>query len=114
MVRSLMDTQTIPEALDRYILKNVEGNPFYLEEVVNSLIDTGASSASTTSGTSMKPSMCRIFHPRSTESFTGAWTAWDAPPKPFFRKHRSSDGCFVWICWPRVTADPEELGVVYR
>ena len=41
MVQSLMDTQTIPVALDRYILKNVEGNPFYLEEVVNSLIDAG-------------------------------------------------------------------------
>jgi len=40
MVRSLMDTQTIPEALDRYLFKRVEGNPFYLEEVVNSLIDS--------------------------------------------------------------------------
>ncbi len=39
MVRSLMDTQTIPNALDRYLFKRVEGNPFYLEEVVNSLID---------------------------------------------------------------------------
>ncbi|MEE4113767.1 MAG: AAA family ATPase [Desulfobacteraceae bacterium] len=39
MVRSLMDTPAIPEALDRYIVNNVEGNPFYLEEVVNSLID---------------------------------------------------------------------------
>jgi class 3 adenylate cyclase/tetratricopeptide (TPR) repeat protein len=40
MVRSLLDTPLIPEALDRYILKHVEGNPFYLEEVVNSLLDT--------------------------------------------------------------------------
>jgi class 3 adenylate cyclase/tetratricopeptide (TPR) repeat protein len=39
MIRSLMGTQAIPEALDRYIRQNVEGNPFYLEEVVNSLID---------------------------------------------------------------------------
>lgn len=41
MVQSLMNTQSIPVALERYILKNVEGNPFYLEEVVNSLIDAG-------------------------------------------------------------------------
>ena len=40
MVRSLMDTQHIPEALDRYLLNQVEGNPFFLEEVINSLLDT--------------------------------------------------------------------------
>lgn len=39
MVRSLMGTQDIPPALDRYIIGSVEGNPFYLEEVVNSLVD---------------------------------------------------------------------------
>lgn len=41
MIRSLMGTPTIPDSLDRYIFKNVEGNPFYLEEVVNALIDNG-------------------------------------------------------------------------
>ncbi len=39
MIRSLMAAHTIPEVLDRYILQNVEGNPFYLEEVINALID---------------------------------------------------------------------------
>jgi len=31
----------------------------------------------------------------STEEKTG----WEVPPKLFFRRHRSSDECFVWICW---------------
>ncbi|BBO77210.1 hypothetical protein DSCW_46270 [Desulfosarcina widdelii] len=39
MVRSLMNTRTIPAAFERYIFSRVEGNPFYLEEVVNSLLD---------------------------------------------------------------------------
>jgi class 3 adenylate cyclase len=39
MLRSLLDTQFIPEALDRYIFNQVEGNPFYLEEVINTLLD---------------------------------------------------------------------------
>jgi len=39
MVRSLMNAQTIPAALERYLFSRVEGNPFYLEEVVNSLLD---------------------------------------------------------------------------
>jgi class 3 adenylate cyclase/tetratricopeptide (TPR) repeat protein len=39
MVRSLMNTRTIPAALERYIFSRVEGNPFYLEEVINSLLD---------------------------------------------------------------------------
>ncbi len=39
MVRSLINTRTIPAALERYIFSRVGGNPFYLEEVVNALLD---------------------------------------------------------------------------
>jgi len=39
LVRSLMNTPAIPAALERYLFSRVEGNPFYLEEVVNSLLD---------------------------------------------------------------------------
>lgn len=40
MVRSLMNIQAIPAPLERYIFTRVEGNPFYLEEVVNALLDS--------------------------------------------------------------------------
>jgi len=42
MLQSLLNTAQLPDEL-RYFIKNrVEGNPFYLEEVVNTLIETGA------------------------------------------------------------------------
>src|SRR5512139_2044296 len=40
MVESLLKTETIPVELRNFILREAEGNPFYLEEVVNSLIET--------------------------------------------------------------------------
>ncbi len=41
MTESLLKTKTIPQELRRLILEKVEGNPFYLEEVINSLIESG-------------------------------------------------------------------------
>jgi class 3 adenylate cyclase/tetratricopeptide (TPR) repeat protein len=41
MVESLLKTKTIPLDLRRFIQEKVEGNPFYLEEVINSLIESG-------------------------------------------------------------------------
>jgi tetratricopeptide (TPR) repeat protein len=40
MVESLLKTETIPAELKKVIRDRVEGNPFYLEEVVNSLIES--------------------------------------------------------------------------
>jgi len=40
MVESLLMTETIPAELRNFILRKAEGNPFYLEEVINSLIET--------------------------------------------------------------------------
>jgi class 3 adenylate cyclase/tetratricopeptide (TPR) repeat protein len=40
MVESLLKTKTIPQELRRYIQENVEGNPFYLEEIINALIES--------------------------------------------------------------------------
>jgi len=40
MVESLLKTKTIPRELQQFIRNKAEGNPFYLEEVVNSLIET--------------------------------------------------------------------------
>jgi len=40
MVESLLKTQTIPPDLQSFIHGKVEGNPFYIEEVINSLIDS--------------------------------------------------------------------------
>jgi predicted ATPase len=42
MVRSLLHTETIPHDLQRFFQDRVQGNPFYLEEVVNGLVDSGA------------------------------------------------------------------------
>lgn len=42
MTASLLMTDDIPRELREFIRDKIEGNPFYLEEVVNSLIDTGA------------------------------------------------------------------------
>jgi class 3 adenylate cyclase/tetratricopeptide (TPR) repeat protein len=40
MVQSLLKTKTIPLDLRKFIQQKVEGNPFYLEEIVNSLIES--------------------------------------------------------------------------
>jgi class 3 adenylate cyclase len=41
MVESLLKTKTVPRELRRFIRENVGGNPFYLEEVINALIESG-------------------------------------------------------------------------
>jgi tetratricopeptide (TPR) repeat protein len=41
MVRSLLNTEIIPRDLQRFFQDRVQGNPFYLEEVVNGLVDSG-------------------------------------------------------------------------
>jgi len=41
MLESLLRTETIPKDLVRFIQENVGGNPFYLEEVINALIESG-------------------------------------------------------------------------
>jgi len=40
MVESLLNTKKIPADLRRFVQDKVEGNPFYLEEIVNSLIES--------------------------------------------------------------------------
>ena len=40
MVESLLKTETIPPDLKKFIQTKVEGNPFYLEEVINNLIES--------------------------------------------------------------------------
>jgi class 3 adenylate cyclase/tetratricopeptide (TPR) repeat protein len=40
MVESLLKTKTIPAELQRFLQDKVEGNPFYIEEVINSLIES--------------------------------------------------------------------------
>ncbi len=41
MLKSLLKTDTIPRELQRSIQDRVEGNPFYLEEFANSLLESG-------------------------------------------------------------------------
>ena len=41
MLKSLLKTETVPSELRKFILDKIEGNPFYLEEVVNSLLESG-------------------------------------------------------------------------
>jgi len=40
MIESLLDTENTPPELQRFVREKVEGNPFYLEEVANSLIES--------------------------------------------------------------------------
>ena len=40
MLQSLLNSQLLPDELCYFIKQKVEGNPFYLEEVVNTLIET--------------------------------------------------------------------------
>jgi len=41
MLEFLLKTETIPDDLRRFVHDKAEGNPFYLEELVNSLIESG-------------------------------------------------------------------------
>ena len=41
MLESLLDTERIPSDLKRWVQGKAEGNPFYLEELVNALIESG-------------------------------------------------------------------------
>ena len=41
MVGSLLKTEEIPSELRSFLLDKVEGNPFYIEEVINSLVQAG-------------------------------------------------------------------------
>jgi class 3 adenylate cyclase/tetratricopeptide (TPR) repeat protein len=40
MVESLLKSQNVPPELKKFIQSKTEGNPFYLEEVINSLLET--------------------------------------------------------------------------
>ncbi len=40
MVESLLKSKNVPPELKKFIQTKVEGNPFYLEEVTNSLLET--------------------------------------------------------------------------
>ena len=42
MMESLLKTKNVPEELRRFIQEKAEGNPFYLEEVINSLVELDA------------------------------------------------------------------------
>ena len=42
MLASMLDTESLPEDLHRLIRNRAEGNPFYLEEILNALVDSGA------------------------------------------------------------------------
>jgi class 3 adenylate cyclase/tetratricopeptide (TPR) repeat protein len=41
MLASLLETEEIPASLRHFLQVKAEGNPFYLEELVNSLVETG-------------------------------------------------------------------------
>ena len=40
MMESLLKTETVPVELKRFVQERAEGNPFYLEEVINALIES--------------------------------------------------------------------------
>ena len=42
LLRSLVGDGTMPEDMERRILEHADGNPFFLEELVRSLADSGS------------------------------------------------------------------------
>ena len=42
MLQSLLNTSRLPDELRYFVKEKAEGNPFYLEEIINTLIETGA------------------------------------------------------------------------
>ena len=42
MLYSLLKTTSLPSDLERFLKETVEGNPFYLEEIINSFVESGA------------------------------------------------------------------------
>ena len=46
MICSLLNSEQIPKELSRFVRDNIDGNPFYVEEFINSLIDSEALSIS--------------------------------------------------------------------
>jgi tetratricopeptide (TPR) repeat protein len=42
MLRSMLKMEVIPDELNRIVLEKDEGNPFFMEEMVNSMIESGA------------------------------------------------------------------------
>lgn len=42
MVQSMLKTENIPATLQKFLQAKLEGNPFYIEEVVNALIESQA------------------------------------------------------------------------
>ena len=63
MVDSLLKTDSIPDELRKFIQMKVEGNPFYVEEVINSLVETQA-----------------LIHDKGTWKLTRPLTQTDIPP----------------------------------
>ncbi len=41
LLKSLLKPSAVPPELERFILEKVEGNPFYLEEMLNTLLESG-------------------------------------------------------------------------
>jgi class 3 adenylate cyclase/tetratricopeptide (TPR) repeat protein len=42
MVESMLKTKEVPTELSKFVSENAEGNPFYLEETINTLIETAS------------------------------------------------------------------------
>jgi class 3 adenylate cyclase/tetratricopeptide (TPR) repeat protein len=40
MVQSMLQTESIPAALHKFIQKKLDGNPFYMEEVINAMVES--------------------------------------------------------------------------
>ena len=40
MVQSMLQTEKVPAALQKFIRKKLEGNPFYMEEVINAMVES--------------------------------------------------------------------------
>jgi predicted ATPase len=87
MLESLLKTDGIPSDLKQLVQSKAEGNPFYLEELVNTLIDSAT-------GNSREPLLNLIYPPRCMALFPAGLIGWRLRPDAFCKRPRSSAGLF--------------------
>jgi len=88
MVESLLKSRNVPAELKKFIQTKTEGNPFYLEEVINSLLETAALIQQDDKWLLTKP-LSEANIPSTVQGVISAdWTGWKWRPKESSRKPR--------------------------
>lgn len=91
MVLGVLQVATLPQELQQLITSKAEGNPFYIEEVTKSLLESGVLRKTPMALISWSVPSNRCASPTpSRRSSSAASTGWSARPKRRFSSHRLS------------------------